>query len=159
MNSIGERIKESIKSSGLTQKSVSETLSITTQALTNYIKKNRVPEAMILFNISKLCGVHMEWLLTGEEPRFNDQRSRNTTIVEYETNVVSNDPLKITMEDLDFILRLRQLSFINRLKIQSVLEGMLLGQPDEEDQSKQQKSSNSPNTNGREEAAARAEGA
>lgn len=62
----GQRLKEAIKQADITQKYIAEELDISTTAMTNYIK-GRIPDATILYNISKLLGVSMEWLLVGND--------------------------------------------------------------------------------------------
>lgn len=62
----GERLKVALKKAGYSQKSATEKLGLSKNALTNYVA-GRIPEALILYNLSQLCSVSMEWLLTGKE--------------------------------------------------------------------------------------------
>jgi len=50
---------------GLTQKKLAEIIGVSQDTITNYTK-DTIPRADILYKISTICGVSMEWLLTGK---------------------------------------------------------------------------------------------
>lgn len=68
-NNFGERLKMSLKQSGYTQKAATEELELSKNAITNYVG-GRIPDALILYKLAKLCSVSMEWLLTGENSEY-----------------------------------------------------------------------------------------
>ncbi len=142
MIGFGDRIKESIKKSGLSQKQVAEQAGITTQALTNYVKKDRIPEAIILYKLSKLCSVSMEWLLIGEEHPYESQPQNTTSVLNPSINGMS-----ILPEDLELLAKVRQLLRDNRIRVEGIIDGLIMGQD------KKQKSYGLKDGAGREEAA------
>jgi len=62
----GERLKKCLKDAGYTQIKATEELKLSKNAILNYTK-GRIPEANILHELSKLCNISMEYLLTGKE--------------------------------------------------------------------------------------------
>lgn len=123
MEGFGARLKSAIKKTGLTQKSAAKKLNISTQALTNYITKNRIPEAMILYRIAKLCSVTMEWLLTGE-----DQTSVEKKGI---TEEIGGDPQEnfyLLPEETGVLNKFRQLSRDKQIKVEGIIEGLLICQ-------------------------------
>ena len=62
----GVRLKELIKKKGLTQEKLAVLIEVTQSAISNYIRKGSIPEAPILYKLSKELGVSMEDLLIGE---------------------------------------------------------------------------------------------
>lgn len=69
MQTFGERLKMALEEAGYTRNQAAEKLELSQSSLSNYILKNRIPDATILLNISELLGVSMEWLLTGDVSR------------------------------------------------------------------------------------------
>jgi len=67
-NDFDKRLKLALKSAGYTQVRVAQEIRVSKGAMLNYVK-GRIPEAEILYKISKLLGVSIEWLLTGKESR------------------------------------------------------------------------------------------
>lgn len=62
----GERFRDLVSNSGMTQKELSESLGLSEGALVNY-KRGRIPKAEELLSISAFFGVSLKWLLTGQE--------------------------------------------------------------------------------------------
>ncbi len=142
MGDFGERLKTSIKNANLTQKHIAETLGITPQAFTNYISKNRIPETMILYQISRLCSVSMEWLLTGEG------------CMDVQGHITNANLLP---EEVQLLGMIRQLSRDNRIKLEGIVEGLLLAQGEDFPLDRNEKLSRSKNGNGCEQAATKSE--
>lgn len=65
-NGFGERLRLALKNANYTQVRAAHKLEISKGAMLNYVK-GRIPEAEILYRISKLLGTSMEWLLCGKE--------------------------------------------------------------------------------------------
>ena len=62
---IGERIKKAIRDAGLTQKEIAKKVGLSEVSISSYTQ-GRIPKADVLGQIAELCGVSIEWLLTGE---------------------------------------------------------------------------------------------
>lgn len=73
----GNRLKKCLKDAGYTQIKATEELKLSKNAILNYTK-GRIPEAKILYELSKLCNVSMEYLLIGKE----DKSSLNDNEIE-----------------------------------------------------------------------------
>lgn len=123
MEGFGARLKSAIKKTGLTQKSAAEKLNISTQALTNYISKNRIPEAMILYRIAKLCSVTMEWLLTGEDQTIIEEPG----ITEKNGGIYPGN-IHLLPEETRVLNKFRQLSRDKQIKVEGIIEGLLICQ-------------------------------
>jgi transcriptional regulator with XRE-family HTH domain len=117
----GERLKKALNEAGHTQKSASEELGLSKNAMTNYAG-GRIPEAMILYRIAKLSSVSMEWLLTGEEHAPNGDQVSSTE------EGAHLPGLEVEVRDIELLTKIKQLSRDNRIKVEGVIEGMLLGQ-------------------------------
>ena len=66
----GNRLTECMKTAGYTNSKLTEALSLSKNAVGNY-KKNQIPNASILYNISQLLGTTVEYLLTGKNVNEN----------------------------------------------------------------------------------------
>lgn len=73
MDSIGSRIGNSIKESGLSQKDFADKIGVTEQAIGNYIHDRRFPKAEILLRMKQAFGVSVDWLLTGSDEKTENQ--------------------------------------------------------------------------------------
>ena len=62
----GKRLKFVIEESNTTQKSLAKQIGISQTSMTNYVN-GRIPEINILYALSKILGVSIEWFLTGKE--------------------------------------------------------------------------------------------
>jgi transcriptional regulator with XRE-family HTH domain len=78
----GNRLKLSLKKSNINQKDLAEKINVSKTSINNYAN-GRVPEAQILYKISKICGTTMEYLLCGEvndiEPIEKNEDSQDTS--------------------------------------------------------------------------------
>lgn len=110
MNDFGERLKKTMKETGYTQVKVTEELELSKNAITNYVK-GRIPDATILYRLSRLLGVSMEWLLTG----INFENTKKNIDI-------SNE---ITSEELRIIELFRQLSDREKIKIEGIIENKI----------------------------------
>ncbi|MBR6389375.1 MAG: helix-turn-helix transcriptional regulator [Opitutales bacterium] len=71
-----DRFKNLLKTSGMTETQVANTLGLS-QSAVNYYKNGRSePKGWELYRIAKLFGVTIEWLLTGEEQKQNDSATQ-----------------------------------------------------------------------------------
>ena len=61
----GDRLRKALKVKGLTQIEAANLISITKNAMNNYVQ-GRIPETTILYKLALLCSVSMEWLLSGQ---------------------------------------------------------------------------------------------
>jgi GTP pyrophosphokinase len=68
MNSLGYRLSEARKNSGLTQGQVAEKLFITTQSVSSWECGNSTPDIGKIPEIAELYGVTTDWLLSGRLP-------------------------------------------------------------------------------------------
>jgi transcriptional regulator with XRE-family HTH domain len=64
---IGARIKESLVKKKMTQRALAELLKTTDTTVSNYIKGSSGIPAEVYVFISELCGVSIDWLMTGKE--------------------------------------------------------------------------------------------
>lgn len=62
----GERLRNSIKLAGITQKELAEKIGVAKTSVNNYVG-GRIPDAIILYKICKCLNITMEWLLDGKE--------------------------------------------------------------------------------------------
>ena len=63
---VAARIRQIMRSLGLTQTGLAGALGITQPAVSKYLN-DRIPPAELCYKISRLGGVSMEWLLTGSD--------------------------------------------------------------------------------------------
>lgn len=145
----GERLKQALKEAGYSQKSASEVLGLSKNAMTNYAG-GRIPEAMILYRIAKLCSVSMEWLLTGE----GERGAVEARIANAEVSSYSSTGTDLSPQEIEFVAKIRQLTKENRIKVEGIVEGLLMSQ-DSYPQSRTGTSSRSTNGYEREESAAK----
>ncbi|UQZ83291.1 HTH-type transcriptional regulator ImmR [Paenibacillus konkukensis] len=101
-------MKEALKRAGHTQNSAREVLGLSKNAVNNYAR-GRIPDATILLRLSQLCGVSMEWLLTGVER-------------EVEKEKVENRGFDISPEEYELILKLRSLDVDNQEEAIEIIE-------------------------------------
>lgn len=78
----GNRLTECMKTAGYTNSKLTEALSLSKNAVGNY-KKNQIPNASILYNISQLLGTTVEYLLTGKNVNENLTDEEKNIIVAY----------------------------------------------------------------------------
>lgn len=125
METFGERLKKSLYEAGYSQVKATQELQLSKNAISNYVAKNRIPEATILYKLSKLTGVSMEWLLSG------DSAEKYLSSSLEEKNIKSDS---LTQDEMNIITLYRQLSEQNKLKIQGMLEIKVSEEPTQKQQ-------------------------
>ena len=63
--SFGERLKDSIRKTGLNQKSLSLELGVSVATVSQWCADRNYPNIPILIKISETCSVSLDWLLNG----------------------------------------------------------------------------------------------
>ena len=114
VNDFGERLRKALKNAGYTQARATEELKLSKNAMTNYVN-GRIPDATILYNLSKLLGLSMEYLLTGKETKAR-QQTTDDSIPD------SNSFGKLTDDEIKVLTLYRQLSNKDKAKIEGMLE-------------------------------------
>ena len=107
MNTFAERLRFALKSSGYTQKKVTEELGLSKNSITNYLN-GRIPESTILYKMSKLLNVSMEWLISGND-------------ITNKVQSISN----LSEEEIHLITLYRKLTPRDRVKIEAIIEEKL----------------------------------
>lgn len=131
MNGFSKRLKIALKAAGYTQKKATEKLNLSKNALTNYVK-GRIPDTLILYKLSKLLDVSMEWLLDGE-----DYPSKNISLSSSNKNTMTcdtieadpladsyghtNNLMELTEDEHNLIHKYRQLSKNDKEEIEAIL--------------------------------------
>ena len=105
MPSLGERIRHAIKESGRTQKDVAKLVGIAENTLVNYIKGKRIPDAETVAKIGGLCGVSLDWLITGKgsmqpAPSVRDEESASDVVEAMQAGKISPAYAKAKIEAL-----------------------------------------------------------
>lgn len=67
-----QRLKQLMTQSGFSQEELADFLDISQPSVSNYLS-GRIPPAEILYKMSRLFGVSMEFLLTGEHEQIKDE--------------------------------------------------------------------------------------
>ena len=96
-----ERFSSLISESKMTQREVADAIGITQSAVNHYKSGRSEPKSMELYKISKLFGVSIEWLLTGEEVPV----STPETQVWRDRALVAEQKLEIAREALKGVLK------------------------------------------------------
>lgn len=66
---LGDRIKEALSASGMSQRELADKCHITEVSLSRYIRSERMPKASVLKDISDALGVSTDYLIKGENNR------------------------------------------------------------------------------------------
>lgn len=98
-NFFGERLNESMKKAGFSNKDITKELNLSKNAIGNY-KNNQLPNVSILYKLSQKLGVSMEWLLTGKE----------------------GETEKLTENEKELLTLFRELSERSQIKILGIVE-------------------------------------
>lgn len=77
---VGERISKRLDEMGLKQVDVCNSISISKNAMSNYISGKRIPDTMVIYKLSKFLSVSIEWLLVGEEDNSNNNQMRTHSL-------------------------------------------------------------------------------
>ncbi len=111
MNDFGERLKIALKEAGYTQARATEELELSKNAITNYVG-GRIPDATILYKLSKLIGVSMEWLLTGIESHKEEIEEENA----------SDNSLVLTDTEKDMIAKFQVLDYDDKKEVLCIID-------------------------------------
>lgn len=105
-HAIVKRIDTWLIEKNLKRQALAETIGITKQSFTDWDKRNSVPSADILYNISLFFNKPIQLLLTGEDPDSLSETERNIISKWREIDDVGKDSV---MAQLDhFVQRSRQ---------------------------------------------------
>lgn len=77
MNTLGKRIKFVLKAQNRTLKYLGHELGVPQQKLSRWINGHAEMPSSVLFQISKILGVSMDWLMDGEIKDDSSRRRRN----------------------------------------------------------------------------------
>lgn len=77
----GERLQNSIKSAGITQKELSAKMRISEDSIVRYIKEKSYPKINTLIEICDFLNISIIWLLSGKE-------ENSSSLTEYETDML-----------------------------------------------------------------------
>lgn len=122
--SIGQRIKELRVSKKLSQKELAEKLGVSRGNVGDWESEKSKPGADALLALSRFFGVTADWLLSGEE------QPRNARI---SVHAIGDD---FTPHEVEFLAKVRQLSKENRIKVEGIVEGLLISQDNYSQQSR-----------------------
>lgn len=147
MKTIGSRLKEARKRKGLTQVDIQKATGISSGNLSDIENDKSMPSAAALISLSRELEVSIDWILTGEE-RFAVEPA---SLKREASGYVSID---LSPQEIEFFAKVRQLSKENRIKVEGIVEGLLISQ-DNYPQSRTGTSSRSTNGYEREESAAK----
>lgn len=139
MSTIGQRIKRKRKEMNLTMKDIQSITGISTGNMSDLENDKYMPSVVTLQSISKVLAVSIDWLVNGQEYQISELASG------------SSDNHPVGPDDLELLEKFHQLTEKEQIKIEGMIEGMLMSretvrQPDKQSRSK--------NIGGREEAAA-----
>lgn len=111
MDTFGERLKSAFKNAGYTQIKATEELHLSKNAITNYVN-GRIPDATILYKLSCMLGVSMEWLIAGEDQKQTKISSEKNTNISYD----------LSENEMRLVELIRQVDEQDQLKIEGMLE-------------------------------------
>ena len=101
LENFGKRVSLCMKNSGYSNKELTERLSLSKNAVGNYIN-NQIPNAKILFSLSQIFGVTMEYLLTGE--------NKNNDLSQNEKELLENFEKLPEREQIKFIGKIEEVA-------------------------------------------------
>lgn len=81
--SLGERIKEQRKSSGLSQEKLAEFVGVSRQAVTKWETGQSAPSTENLFKLAEIFGTTVDILLASDEDEKTHQRNRFTIFTKW----------------------------------------------------------------------------
>lgn len=105
LDNFGKRVSLCMKDKGYTNKELTERLSLSKNAIGNYIN-NQIPNAKILYSLSQEFGVTMEFLLTGE----SKIKSTEKQLSENERELLENFAKLPEREQIKFIGRVEEIA-------------------------------------------------
>lgn len=110
MTTIGKRIKELRTSIELSQKELAENLGVSRGNVGDWESEKSKPGADALLNLSEYFNVTVDWLLSGKEP---DAR-------------ISGQGFNLKPADIELLAKFHQLEDTEQLKIEGMIDGLLL---------------------------------
>lgn len=114
---IGQRIKETIVSSGKTQKEYAKLLGISENSLTNYVNGKRIPDALLIAKICLISKIPPAWIL-------NIDKSLNNSGVNTNDSSINEMELLIKIKQLGLLPLLNE--FINeKIKLNELFKKLL----------------------------------
>ena len=75
MTSFGDRLQFLIKSNGITQKDLADTLNVKRGSVSNWVTNRRFPDAETLIKIADYFHVTIDFLLRGDDEYLNKEKS------------------------------------------------------------------------------------
>ena len=94
LESVSIRINERMNLLGLKQIDIIKATGISKNAISNYVKGNRIPDTMSIYKLSKVLKISIEWLLTGTDPQ--------EEIQEFEKDITPIDNI-VTENGFDYL--------------------------------------------------------
>lgn len=76
LKNFSERFKKLVEESGITQTKIAKNLGVSPAQIVYYKTGKNMPGGIELYQISKLFGVSVDWLLTGEEKLSEDSATQ-----------------------------------------------------------------------------------
>ncbi|HHY73306.1 MAG TPA: helix-turn-helix transcriptional regulator [Bacillus bacterium] len=145
----GNRLRKAIKIANTTQKDLAAEIGVSKTAINNYVG-GRIPDAIILFRLSKSLNISIEWLLVGEDYKSLDNMISKDEFElihlykqcskEQRDEIIQNIKIFLLKHDYSFkksidtldedefkILELfRRLNYKDKLKIEGIIESKLI---------------------------------
>lgn len=137
MNTIGQRIKRKRKEMNLTMKDIQSITGISTGNMSDLENDKYMPSVVALQSISKVLSVSIDWLVNGQEYQISED--------------VCGTSKPVSSDDLELLAKFHELTEKEQIKIEGMIEGMLMSRETIRQPGKQ---SRSKNIGDREEAAA-----
>ena len=78
---VGKRIKEALDKAGVSQRRLSQALNLSDPSITAYVQGTSEPSAQGFAVIAELCGVTIDWLITGRNPEI-EQSNTDTALTD-----------------------------------------------------------------------------
>lgn len=115
METIGERIKVMRKRKGLTQADMKSLAGISSGNLSDIENNKSLPSSSALISLSRELEVSIDWILTGEERSYIKHTTSQST---QET---------VPPQGIELLSKFYQLTKEEQLKIEGMIDGLLLG--------------------------------
>lgn len=131
----------------MTQIDIQKATGISSGNLSDIENDKSMPSAAALISLSRELEVSIDWILTGEE-RFAIEPASP------ERKASGYSDIDLSPQDIEFFAKVKQLTKENRIKVEGIVEGLLISQ-DSNPQGRTGASSRSTNGYEREEAAAK----
>lgn len=119
MNTIGSRVKAARKRLGLTQTDIQNSAGISSGNLSEIENNKCMPSSLALISLSRELEVSIDWLLTGSE--YGPLKSNGLFAGE-------TFPAESFSPETIILSKFYQLSRDNQLKVEGIIEGLLISQ-------------------------------